>query len=76
MEKKSQRHRLFARARKKHLNQNGDTDENAIENQRANRSPTVKDVSTGPYQTPNSKNTSVQNVAKNSNHAIFNAMYD
>ena len=28
MEKKSQRHRLFAQARKKHLNPNRDTDEN------------------------------------------------
>ena len=33
MEKKSQRNRLFARARKKHQNPNGDTDENSIENQ-------------------------------------------
>ena len=37
MEKKSQRHRLFARARKKHQNPNRDTDENSIENQGADR---------------------------------------
>ena len=37
MEKKSQRDRLFARARKKHLNPNRDTDENSIENQGADR---------------------------------------
>ena len=37
MERKSQRDRLFARARKKHLNPNRETDENSIENQGADR---------------------------------------
>ena len=37
MEKKSQRDRLFARARKKDLSPKRDIDENSIEDQGANR---------------------------------------
>ena len=37
MDKKSQRDRLFARARKKHMNPNRDSDDNSIENQGADR---------------------------------------